>query len=111
MVFQIGQTQVHLDRVDGLGEFLELEVAVGNTFTPDTAAAEAHRLVAVFGIADEALVKGAYVDLLENAHTHRSRRGFGLRADLRASIRDAPREAPAWASPKGWVPLLWLVDR
>ncbi len=69
LVFHIGQAQVHLDQVDGLGEFLELEVAVGDTFTPDTAAAEAHRLIAAFGIEDESLVKGAYVDLLETAHT------------------------------------------
>lgn len=55
--------------MDGLGDFLELEVAVGAIFTPDTAAIEARRLLAVFGIADEALVKGTYVDLLENAST------------------------------------------
>jgi len=66
-VFRIGQTRVHLDLVDGLGEFLELEVTVGDTLEPDAAVSEAQRLVAAFGIEDGALVKGAYLDLLDAA--------------------------------------------
>lgn len=66
-VFRIGQTRVHLDLVEGLGEFLELEVAVGDTLEPDAAVSEAHRLLAAFGIEDGALVKGAYLDLLDAA--------------------------------------------
>lgn len=65
MVFQVGQARVHLDRVEGLGEFLELEVAVGDTLDPDAAVSEAHRLLASFGIEEGALLKGAYLDLLE----------------------------------------------
>lgn len=64
IVFHIGQTRVHLDRVEGLGEFLELEVAVGDGLGPDAAISEAHRLVAALGIEDAALIEGAYVDLL-----------------------------------------------
>jgi adenylate cyclase len=64
MVFHIGQTRVHLDRVDGLGEFLELEVAVGEGLEPDAPISEAHRLIAALGIEDAALMEGAYVDLL-----------------------------------------------
>ncbi|GAA1114803.1 class IV adenylate cyclase [Arthrobacter flavus] len=66
-VFRIGQTRVHLDLVDGLGEFLELEVTVGDTLESDAAVSEAHRLLAAFGIEDAALVKGAYLDLLDAA--------------------------------------------
>lgn len=65
MVFQIGHARVHLDRVEGLGEFLELEVTVGDKMEPEAAISEAHRLVAALGIDDGALVKGAYLDLLE----------------------------------------------
>lgn len=64
MVFGVGQTRVHLDRVDGLGEFLELEVTLQDALTSDAAVAEAHRLIAAFGIDESALVKGAYLDLL-----------------------------------------------
>lgn len=67
IVFHIGQTRVHLDRVEGLGEFLELEVAVGDGLEPDAAISEAHRLVAALGIEDAALIEGAYVDLLAAA--------------------------------------------
>ncbi|MEZ2390644.1 class IV adenylate cyclase [bacterium RCC_150] len=63
-VFRIGQTRVHLDRVDGLGKFLELEVTVDDTLESEAAISEAHRLVAALGIEESALVKGAYVDLL-----------------------------------------------
>jgi predicted adenylyl cyclase CyaB len=72
-VFHIGQTRVHLDSVDGLGEFLELEVAVGDMQEPDAAISEAHRLVAALEIEDAALLKGAYVDLLAAARMTQAR--------------------------------------
>ncbi|ALO65441.1 adenylate cyclase [Arthrobacter alpinus] len=64
MVYHVGHTRVHLDRVDGLGDFVELEVPVDDALPADAAVSEAHRLIAKFGIAGGALVKGAYVDLL-----------------------------------------------
>jgi adenylate cyclase len=67
IVFHVGQTRIHLDRVDGLGEFLELEVAVGDKLEPGAAISEAQRLVTALGIEDTALLKGAYVDLLAAA--------------------------------------------
>lgn len=67
MVYLVGQTRVHLDRVDGLGEFVELEVPVHDAHPADAAVSEAHRLIAAFGIAEAMLVKGAYVDLLSAA--------------------------------------------
>ncbi|MGX9900785.1 class IV adenylate cyclase [Arthrobacter sp. SA17] len=63
-VFRVGQTRVHLDRVDGLGDFLELEVSVDDTMDPAAAASEADSLLAALGIEESALVKGAYLDLL-----------------------------------------------
>lgn len=66
-VFRIGQTRVHLDRVDGLGEFLEVEVSVDDTLEYDAAVSEANRLLAVLGIEDSALVEGAYVDIIAAA--------------------------------------------
>ncbi|MFF2841668.1 class IV adenylate cyclase [Paenarthrobacter sp. NPDC057981] len=66
-VFRIGQTSVHLDQVDGLGDFVELEVSVGGALESDAAVSEALRLLVAFGIEDSALVKGAYLDLLDAA--------------------------------------------
>ncbi|MBT2555554.1 class IV adenylate cyclase [Arthrobacter sp. ISL-5] len=78
MVFRIGQARIHLDRVDGLGDFLELEVGVEDGLEPDAATSEAHRLVAAFGIEAGAMVSGAYVDLL-SALASDSTRGHDAR--------------------------------
>ena len=63
-LFIVGRTRVHLDRVEGLGEFLELEVVLKDGEPTEDGAAEAHALMAQLGIAAEQLVQGAYVDLL-----------------------------------------------
>ena len=66
-VFLIGRTRVHLDRVEDLGCFVELEVV----FTPgepvDEGHREVHNLRRALGVPKRALVAGAYIDLLEKA--------------------------------------------
>jgi adenylate cyclase class IV len=60
----VGQTRIHLDRVEGLGDFIELEVVL----RPDQADAEgvaiADALMQQLGLADAPRVAGAYRDLL-----------------------------------------------
>lgn len=63
-LYLVGRTRVHLDRVEGLGEFLELEVVLAEGETPDAGAKEARALMTALGLADDQLVEGAYVDLL-----------------------------------------------
>ncbi|PBI89337.1 CYTH domain protein [Variovorax boronicumulans] len=63
-LFLVGRTRVHLDRVEGLGEFLELEVALQEGEPTDAGVAEAHALMARLGVTVDQLVQGAYVDLL-----------------------------------------------
>lgn len=63
-LFIVGRTRVHLDRVDGLGEFLELEVVLQEGEAAGAGTAEAHALMARLGIGADQLVQGAYVDLL-----------------------------------------------
>jgi predicted adenylyl cyclase CyaB len=60
-----GRTRIHLDTVDGLGSFLELEVVLADGETVDDGQAEARRLMAALGVEPDDLVKGAYIDLLE----------------------------------------------
>jgi predicted adenylyl cyclase CyaB len=60
----IGQTRVHLDEVEGLGSFLELEVVLQPGQRETEGAAIARTLMAALGVDDSALVSGAYVDLL-----------------------------------------------
>jgi len=66
-LFIVGRTRVHLDRVEGLGEFLELEVVLKEGEPTEAGVAEAHALMAQLGIASDQLVQGAYVDLLQQA--------------------------------------------
>ena len=63
-LYKIGRTRVHLDRIDGLGEFLELEVVLGADEPPEAGVAEARALLEQLGVRPGQLVAGAYVDLL-----------------------------------------------
>ncbi len=62
-----GRTRVHLDEVEALGMFLELEVVLRNGEPVGDGEAEARALLAALGVGTERLVEGAYVDLLRAA--------------------------------------------
>ena len=62
-LFIVGRTRVHLDRVEGLGEFLELEVVLGENEPAGAGVAEADELMSRLGIESHQLVEGAYVEL------------------------------------------------
>ncbi|MBU7573675.1 MAG: class IV adenylate cyclase [Hydrogenophaga sp.] len=66
-LYLLGRTRIHLDKVQGLGEFLELEVVLEDGEPLEAGVREAHRLMADLGIAPSQLVGGAYVDLLTKA--------------------------------------------
>lgn len=63
-LFLVGRTRVHLDRVEGLGDFLELEVVLADGETTESGIKIAHELLARLGISSQQLIEGAYVDLL-----------------------------------------------
>ena len=46
LLFMAGRTRIHLDRVEGLGEFLELEVVLRDGESVEDGMAEAHELLA-----------------------------------------------------------------
>jgi predicted adenylyl cyclase CyaB len=64
-LYLVGRTRVHLDRVDELGHFLELEVVLSEGEPSERGVEEARILMASLGISPEQLVEGAYVDLLD----------------------------------------------
>lgn len=64
-VYFIGQTRVHLDTVEGLGDFVELEVVLKPHQVTSAGVQIARTLVQRLGINDNQLVDKAYVDLLE----------------------------------------------
>ena len=63
-LYLVGRSRVHLDRVEGLGDFVEIEVVLEDTYDVDAGAREAHELMARLGIDASQLIAGAYVDLL-----------------------------------------------
>jgi len=67
-VFIAGRTRIHLDRVDQLGSFVELEVVLTDGESPDAGQREAHSLLESLAITDSDLVPDAYIDLLEREH-------------------------------------------
>lgn len=63
-LYLVGRTRVHVDRVEGLGDFMELEVVLRDNESIEAGMNEAARIMALLGIAQDQLVKGAYLDLL-----------------------------------------------
>ena len=63
-LYLVGRTRVHLDRVEGLGHFVELEVVLDDAEPLDAGVHEAQVLMARLGITPSQLVDTAYVDLL-----------------------------------------------
>jgi predicted adenylyl cyclase CyaB len=63
-LYLIGRTRVHLDRVEGLGHFLELEVVLEDDEAPEAGVREAHLLMSRLAVEPSDLIETAYVDLL-----------------------------------------------
>jgi predicted adenylyl cyclase CyaB len=63
-LFMAGRTRIHLDRVEGLGHFLELEVVLADGEAAGVGEQEAHELMRQLGVEPSQLIDGAYVDLL-----------------------------------------------
>ncbi len=64
-LYLVGDTRIHVDEVEGLGHFLELEVVLLPGQTADEGRAIAESLMSEFGIQPEDLIEGAYIDLFE----------------------------------------------
>ncbi|NUQ80888.1 MAG: class IV adenylate cyclase [Bacteroidetes bacterium] len=63
-LYLIGRTRVHLDEVESLGNFLELEVVLSDDESGESGLNEANRLLQELQIASDTLIDTAYVDLL-----------------------------------------------
>lgn len=67
-LFLIGQTRVHLDTVEGLGHYMELEVVMRPDQSVDEGQQVAEGLMEQLGVSKESLVTGAYMDLILKGH-------------------------------------------
>jgi predicted adenylyl cyclase CyaB len=65
-LYLVGQTRVHLDDVEGLGHFVELEVVMGEGQSDAEGRTIAEDLMSRLGVDRGDLLEGAYMDLLES---------------------------------------------
>jgi predicted adenylyl cyclase CyaB len=70
LLFLVGRTRVHLDHVDGLGEYLELEVVLRDGEPAERGIDEAHSLLLDLGVQPASLIASAYIDLLNAKASH-----------------------------------------
>jgi predicted adenylyl cyclase CyaB len=66
LLYLIGNTRIHLDQVEGLGTFIELEVVLTPNQNDKEGQAIANEWMTKLGIHEKSLVQEAYIDLLEN---------------------------------------------
>ena len=64
-LYMVGQTRVHLDEVEGLGHFMELEVVLRGDQSDVDGQSIADDLMKKLGVLSEDLIEGAYMDLIE----------------------------------------------
>jgi predicted adenylyl cyclase CyaB len=64
LVYWAGRTRVHVDEVEGLGNFLELEVVLREQEPIESGVKEAHQLMERLEIESASLLPVAYIDLL-----------------------------------------------
>ena len=62
-LFVVGRTRIHLDQVEGLGSFLELEVALEEGEDVVRGEAEAEKILAVLGLERAPLIATSYSNL------------------------------------------------
>jgi adenylate cyclase class IV len=70
-LLRLGQTRLHLDRVEGLGDFIELEVVLREGQSDDEGRNIAERWMERLGLQRAPRLGGAYVDQLDAGSTER----------------------------------------
>ena len=66
-LYLVDQTRLHLDDVEGLGQFMELEVVMRDGQSDAEGQLIAEGLMAALGVERSDLLEGAYMDLLESS--------------------------------------------
>ena len=65
ILYKYAQTRIHLDDVEGLGKFIELEVVLREDQTAEDGELIANEMMDKFGIQKTDLIDVAYIDLIE----------------------------------------------
>jgi predicted adenylyl cyclase CyaB len=64
ILFVVGRTRIHLDQVEDLGNFVEIEVVLAAGEDAQKGVVEARSIMSRLGINQDQVIEGAYVDLL-----------------------------------------------
>lgn len=67
-LYLVDRTRIHLDEVEGLGFFVELEVVLREGESEDSGNAVAKDVMRLLGIAEAQRVRGAYLDLRQRTN-------------------------------------------
>ncbi len=65
LLFLVGRTRIHIDSVENLGDFVELEAVLEGSEDKSIGENNVNSLMKVLEIRENDLVEGAYVDLIE----------------------------------------------
>ena len=65
-LYRVGQTRIHVDRVEDLGDFMELEVVLTERQSKAEGQAIAHHLMVSLDVAPECSLSETYLELLES---------------------------------------------
>jgi predicted adenylyl cyclase CyaB len=68
-LLRAGPTRIHLDEVQGLGDFLELEVVMQEGEPDEAGVATAEALIEALGLGQAPRLAGAYLDLQQHSFT------------------------------------------
>jgi len=124
LLYMAGRTRIHLDAVQGLGNFVELEVVLREGESADDGVREAKALMEALSIGGSQLIEGAYVDLLHTAtpalpaalkeklaarHREASRHYHGL-AHVEALLRWLDRSSDLASDPRAIEVAIWFHD-
>jgi predicted adenylyl cyclase CyaB len=69
LLYMVKNARIHLDEVDGLGTFLEIEVVLNPGQSVEEGAHIAHGLIDTLGITGEDMSEEAYIDLMEKSNS------------------------------------------
>lgn len=67
-LYLLGQTRIHVDKVEKLGNFMELEVVLKKNQSVSEGRKICHKIMQKLGIQQTDLIPYAYADLLEKKH-------------------------------------------
>jgi predicted adenylyl cyclase CyaB len=70
-LFLVGRTRLHLDKVEELGHFLELEIPLAEGESAEVGVRAAKKIMQELGVESAQLIECAYVDLLANKASNR----------------------------------------